>query len=68
METILNVLASSWSTYTPGMNQSQRGTLGGLLHTIENDILNAYANYLNYTSADELHGPTFWYMGISHPT
>jgi hypothetical protein len=67
IETTLNYLAGSWSTYTSSMNQSQRMTLGGLLHTIGRDILFAYGNYINYTSADDIRGPSFWYTGPSPP-
>ena len=67
IEYMLNTQASSWSAYTPGMNQSQRETLGGLLHTIGNDILYGYGNYINYTGTSNLGGSFFWYTGSSPP-
>jgi len=67
IEYMLNTMASSWSAYTPGMNQSQRGTLGELLHTIGHDILYGYGNYINYTGTSNLGGSFFWYTGSSPP-
>jgi hypothetical protein len=66
IETMLLSLASSWSTYTTGLNPSQRGTLAGLLGIIGRDILFAYGNYINYTSSSGS-GPSFWYNGPSPP-
>ena len=42
-------------------------TLGGLLDRIGRDILFAYGNYLNYTSADDISGAFFRYRGPSPP-
>jgi hypothetical protein len=67
IENMLDGLATSWSTYTTSLNPTQRQALGGLLHTIGRDILFAYSNYLNYTSADDIKGPSFWYTGPSPP-
>lgn len=67
IENTLITLATSWSSYTLSLNSSQRGVLGRLLNTIGLDVLFAYANYLNYTSADDIHGPSFWYTGPSPP-
>ena len=67
IENMLDVLAGRLSTYTSVMNQSQRMTLGGLLDAIGRDILFAYSNYLNYTSSDDIRGPSFWYTGPSPP-
>ena len=66
IETMLLDLAASWSTYTTGLSQSQRGTLAGLLGRIGNNILFAYGNYVNYTSSGP-DGPPFWYNGPSPP-
>jgi len=66
IETMLLSLASSWSTYTTGLNQSQRGTLAGLLGSIGNDVLFAYGNFIKYTSSGGS-GPPFWYNGPSPP-
>jgi hypothetical protein len=66
IETMLQGLAPIWSTYTIGLNQSQRGTLANLLGRIGNDILNAYGNYVNYTSSGP-NGPDFWYNGPAPP-
>ena len=66
IETVLLSLANSWSTYTTGLNQSQRGTLAGLLGRIGNDILYAYGNFISYTSSGGS-GPPFWYNGPSPP-
>jgi len=66
IETMLLTLASSWSTYTTGLNQTQRGTLAGLLGKIGNDILFGYGNFINYTSPGP-NGPSFWYNGPAPP-
>jgi hypothetical protein len=66
IETMLLSLVSGWSTYTTGLNQSQRGTLAGLLGRIGNDILYAYGNFISYTSSGGS-GPSFWYIGPSPP-
>jgi hypothetical protein len=66
IETMLLTLAPHWSTYTTGLNQTQRGTLANLLGMIGNDILFAYGNYINYTSSGP-NGPPFWYNGPSPP-
>ena len=66
IETMLLSLAPHWSAYTIGLNQSQRGTLAGLLGKIGNDILFAYGNYVNYTSSGP-DGPPFWYNGPAPP-
>ena len=59
-------LAATWSTYTAGLNQSQRGTLANLLGNIGTDILSAYRNYIKYTSSGP-DGPPFWYNGPAPP-
>ncbi len=66
IETMLLTLEPRWSTYTIGLNQSQRGTLANLLGRIGNDILFAYGNYINYTSSGP-DGPPFWYNGPAPP-
>jgi hypothetical protein len=66
IQTMLFRLVSGWSTYTIGLNQSQRGTLAGLLGSIGNDILYAYGNFIKYTSSGGS-GPPFWYNGPSPP-
>jgi hypothetical protein len=66
IQTMLQGLVPIWSTYTVGLNQSQRGTLADLLGRIGNDILFAYGNFVNYTSSGP-NGPGFWYNGPAPP-
>ena len=66
IETMLLSLAASWSTYTMGLNQTQRGTLASLLGKLGNDILYAYGNFIKYTTTGP-DGPPFWYNGPAPP-
>jgi len=64
---VLARLSTSWSDYTLNLTFDQRTTLSGHIHTIGDKILNAYTNYLNYTSTNTITGPSFWYFGPSPP-
>lgn len=53
--------------YIHNMTASQRTSLATQLFSLSTKIINAYWNYVNYTSTQTGVGPPFWYSGPSPP-
>ncbi len=53
--------------YVSTMNQTGRTFLAKQLWLVSHDVVNAYTNYLNYTSSGTGSGPPFWYNGPAPP-
>lgn len=49
------------------LNQTARSSLASLLQNIGGKMMAAYGNFLNYTSADSVRGPSIWYAGPEPP-
>jgi hypothetical protein len=56
-----------YGSYLLGLNATERSNLTGSLKSVANNIVEAYWNYLNYTSETQGSGPPFWYLGPSPP-
>ena len=50
-----------------GLNSTRRSTLAETVHEVGLKLVTAYGNFLNFTSANEVTGPQFWYLGPSPP-
>ncbi len=53
--------------YFQSLNSSQRATIATQLRLVGHDVVNAYWNYVNYTSNGVGQGPDFWYSGPAPP-
>lgn len=53
--------------YLLGMNATERSNLTASIKSVANNVVEAYWNYLNYTSETQGSGPPFWYLGPSPP-
>lgn len=64
---VLVRLTTNWSDYVLNLTYTERTTLSNHIRTIGDKLLNAYGNYINYTSTNTTTGPSFWYIGPSPP-
>lgn len=55
------------TVYLQSLNSSARTSLANQIATLGHDIVNAYWNYVNYTSNGTGVGPSFWYSGPAPP-
>ena len=56
-----------YGSYLLGLNATERSNFAGSLKSVASNIVEAYWNYLNYTSETQGSGPPFWYLGPSPP-
>lgn len=54
-------------TFLLGLNSTQRSTLAETVHEVGLKLVSAYGNFLNFTSANCVTGPPFWYFNPPPP-